>query len=77
MNNLEYELIQIHQEVLQREAKLSQALRQLAVVNPSIIDCGLTLIGDGLIRIGTRLKDRTYPRLNPEEVSAPTYLIML
>jgi hypothetical protein len=77
MNNLEQELIQIHQEVIRREANLSQVLRRLGGENPPIMARGLTMLGDWLIRIGTRLKDRTLTRLNPDEVSAPTYLIML
>jgi hypothetical protein len=77
MDNLENEFIHIHQEVIRREVETSQALRQSGMVNPHLSDRGLTLLGDALIRIGTRLKDRTYTRLNAEEASAPTFLIML
>ena len=77
MDNLDSELIQIHQEVIRREVNIRQALRQSGMATPHMIDRGLTLLGDSLIRLGTRLKDRTYPRLATEEASAPTYLITL
>lgn len=77
MENLESELNQIHQEVIRREVTVKQALRQSGMATPHLIDRGLTLLGDSLIRIGTRIKDRTNPRLTTEEASVPTYLIML
>ena len=77
MDNLDSELIQIHQEVIRREVNIRQALRRSGMATPHMIDRGLTLLGDSLIRLGTRLKDRTYPRLATEEASAPTYLITL
>lgn len=77
MDNLENEFIHIHQEVIRREVNTSQTLRRSGMGDPNIRDRGLTLLGDALIRIGTRLKDRTYTRLNAEEASAPTFLIML
>jgi len=77
MVNLENETIRIHQEVIRREAIISKALRQSGLVNPPLIDRGLTLLGDSLIRMGTRLKERAYTRLTADEASVPTFLIML
>jgi hypothetical protein len=77
MVNPENEFIQIHQEVIRREANFRQTLRQSGIVNPPLMDRGLTLLGNTLIRMGTRLKERAYTRLTAEEASVPTYMIML
>jgi hypothetical protein len=77
MVSQENETIQIHQEVIRREASLRQAFRQSGLVNPALIDRASTALGETLIRIGTRLKDHSYPRLTAEDASVPTFLIML
>jgi len=77
MENLEHEFVYIHQELIKREALTSQALRQLHAELPPFIDRASTSMGDLLIRIGTRLKDRTHTKMTTEDASSPSYLIML
>ena len=77
MVNLENELIQIHQEVICREASLRQALRQSGMVNPTLIERALPAFGETLIRVGTWLKEHSYHQLTSEEASVPTFFIML
>ena len=77
MENLENEFVQIHQEVIRREANIKQALKQSGVVNPQRIDRGLSLLGDTLVYMGTRIKERRYTRVTVEESSVPSFLIML
>jgi len=77
MDNLESEFVQIHQEGIRREANIRQALRQSGLIKPHIIDRGVTLLGDTLIRMGTRLKEHAYTRVTAEEASVPSFLIML
>jgi hypothetical protein len=77
MDELESEFVQIHQERIRREANTRQALRQSGMIKPSIIDRGFTLLGDALIRMGTRLKLHAYTRIIAEEAAVPTFLIML
>lgn len=77
MDNLGNEFISIHQEVIRREVSTRQLLRKSGMVNPNLVDRGLTLLGDSLIHLGTRLKNRSYTRLTAEETAAPSFLIML
>jgi hypothetical protein len=77
MDNLESEFVQMHQERIQHEANIRQALRQSGMIKPHLIDRGFTLLGDTLIRMGTRLKEHAYTRVTAEEASVPTFLIML
>jgi hypothetical protein len=77
MDNLENEFVQIHQEGIRRETNIRHALRQSGIVNAPIIDRGLSLLGDTLIHMGTRLKERGYTTLTAEEATVPTFLIML
>jgi hypothetical protein len=77
MVNLENDLIKIHQESIRREAYLRKALVQSGLVTPPIMDRASSALGETLIRIGTRLKERAYNRLIVEEASVPSYLIML
>lgn len=75
MENLEF--IMIHQEVLHREVRTHNLLRQSGIVKTPFFDSGLTLLGDSLIHLGTRLKQHTRTRVRIEGASAPTFLIML
>ena len=77
MENLENELINIHQETIRREAFIRQMLRHSGMSNPPLMDRASISLGDLLIRIGTRLKERPYTRLTTEEASVPAFLIML
>jgi hypothetical protein len=77
MDYLENEILQIHQESIRREAYLRQVIRQSGMLLPPFIDRVSTFMGDLLIRLGTRLKERAYTKLTTEEASAPTFLIML
>ena len=77
MENLGNELIQIHQEDILHEAVLKQTLRQPGKRNAAIFWRALSGLGEALIRIGTRLKERSNPRLTADEASVPSFLIML
>ncbi len=77
MENLENEFIHIHQETIRREALNTRVLKQSGIIAPHSVDRALTSLGDLLIRVGTRLKYRTYTRLITEEASTPSFLIML
>jgi hypothetical protein len=77
MDNPESDFVQIHQEKIRHEAKIRQALRQSGMVRPHVIDRGFSLLGDTLIRMGTRLKEHAHTRIIAEEASVPTFLIML
>jgi hypothetical protein len=77
MDNLENREIQIHQEFIRREASIRLALKQSGLINPPLFSRALPNLGETLIRIGTRLKERSYHQLTSEEATAPTFLIML
>jgi hypothetical protein len=77
MNSLENEMICIHQEAIAREAMLRQALQQSGMIKPPVYKRVLPVFGDALIRLGTSLKERSYPRLNADEAAVPSFLIML
>ena len=77
MDNLDRELVQIHQEGIRNEATIRQVLRQSGITNPNVMDRSLTWLGNSLIRAGTILKEHAYSKLTAEETSAPSFLIML
>ena len=72
-----FETIRIHQENLRRQAYLSQVLWQAGLSNPSLVDRVLPMLGDTLIHIGLKIKERASIRLATEQASVPTFLIML
>jgi hypothetical protein len=77
MENLEDELIHIHQEGIRGEAMLRQALKQSGMINPPMFRRAIPALGEALIRVGTRLKERPYTRLSADESTVPSFLIML
>ena len=77
MENLENEIIQIHQEGIRSEAMLKQALKQSGMNNPPMFQRAIPVLGEALIRVGTRLKQRSYTRLSADETTVPSFLIML
>ena len=77
MDNPENEPIKSHQEEIRREASISKLLRQTEADKPTWIDRAFSLLGDTLIRMGIRLKERASTRLTADEASGPTFLIML
>jgi hypothetical protein len=77
MENLDNELIQIHQESIRSASMVRQALKQSGMTNPPMYQHIIPMLGEALIRIGTRLKQRSYTRLSPDETTVPTFLIML
>jgi hypothetical protein len=77
MENLENELIQIHQEGIRSEALLRQALKQSGMINPPVFRRAIPVLGEALIRVGTRLKQPSYTRLSADESTVPSFLIML
>ena len=72
-----FEAINIHQETLCREACLNQALRQAGLTNPPLMDRALPRLGDTLINIGLKLKERSHARMTTEQAPVPSFLIML
>ena len=77
MENLENETISIHQEPLNEEPCIRQALRQSGMTRPPFINRTITSLGDMLIRLGTRLKKHASTRLTTEEASTPSFLVVL
>jgi hypothetical protein len=77
MLNPDYEMIEIHQEGIRHEAYFRKALRQCGKFHQPIVARGFSMLGDTLIRMGTKLKEHAYSRVPAEEASVPTYLIML
>jgi hypothetical protein len=54
-----------------------QADAEQAPRNTPLIDRASTSLGDMLIRVGTRLKERAHSKLTTEEGSPPSFIIML
>jgi hypothetical protein len=44
---------------------------------PSLMDRILTMVGEAMISIGLKLKDRPHAKLNTEQAQSPNYMIML
>jgi hypothetical protein len=44
---------------------------------PSLIDRLLAVLGEAMINIGLKLKDRPRTKLNAEQAHSPNYMIML
>jgi len=77
MENLENELILIHQESIRSASMLRHALKQSGMINPSLFHRAIPMLGEALIRVGTRLKQRSYTRLSTDESTVPSFLVML
>jgi hypothetical protein len=56
-----------------------QGLSGLKVVQfkPSLMDRVLLTIGEAMIVVGLKLKERPHMKLNSEQAQSPNYLIML
>ena len=76
MHNLN-NTIDIHNEFMLRNASIRLALKQSGLVNPPLLERVLPMLGEMLIRFGTRLKEHSYRKLTASEASAPTFMIML
>ncbi len=77
MDNLVNLKIQYDLEMLRRETVQKQALKHAGLVQPAFYDRIITEIGEILIHIGMKLKEMPERKLNTEEASVPTFLIML
>jgi hypothetical protein len=44
---------------------------------PSFMDRVLPTLGEAMISIGLKLKDRSHAKLNTEQAQSPNYIIML
>ena len=44
---------------------------------PSLMDRVLPTLGEAMINIGIKLKDRPHAKLNAEQAQSPNYMIML
>ena len=77
MEPLGNEMILIHQEFIRQEASLHLALKQSGLVGQPLVRRFLPALGEAMCRVGTRLKEKSYRKLSPEEASAPTFMIML
>ena len=77
MENLDNELIQIHQESIRSASTLKHDIKQSGMINPPMFCRAISMLGEALIRIGTRLKQRSYTRLSADETTVPTFLVKL
>jgi len=77
MENLGNELILIHQESIRSASMLRHAFRQSGMINPPLFRSAIPMLGEALIRVGTRLKQRSYTRLSTDESTVPSFLVML
>ena len=77
MENLGNELILIHQESIRSASMLRHAFKQSGMINPPLFRRAIPMLGEALIRVGTRLKQRSYTRLSTDESTVPTFLVML
>ena len=77
MENLGNELILIHQESIRSASMLRHAFKQSGMINPPLFRRAIPMLGEALIRVGTRLKQRSCTRLSTEESTVPTFLVML
>ena len=59
------------------ESELGQYSMKPIHFNPSLLDRGLAVLGETMINIGLKLKERPNAKLNTEQVHSPNYLIML
>ncbi len=57
----------------QEDQSLSKPVR----VRPSLMDRVLPAVGNTMIRVGLKLKDRPHTRLANEQAHSPNFLIML
>ncbi len=77
MDILTDSMLQINYESMRSRGDSLPQLRSLNAVKPPFTHRTLSAFGDLLCRAGTHLKEYSYKRLNSEEASAPTFLIML
>ena len=77
MENLGNELILIHQESIRNASMLRLAFKQSGMINPPLFRRAISMLGEALIRVGTRLKQRSYTRLSTDESTVPSFLVML
>lgn len=59
------------------EHEEDQAFTHAVQFRPSFMDRLLPVLGQAMINIGLKLKDRPRTRLTTEEVQTPNFLIML
>ena len=59
------------------EVEYDQIILKPVQIKLSRLDRGLSFLGQVMINVGLKLKDRPLPRLNSEQADTPDYLIML
>ena len=59
------------------ESELDQFSMKPIHFKPSILDRLLSVLGEAMINIGLKLKERPNAKLNTEQAHSPNYLIML
>ena len=59
------------------ESELGQYSMKPIHFKPSLIDRTLAVLGEAMINIGLKLKDRPHAKLNTEQAHSPNFLIML
>ena len=59
------------------ESELGQSSMKPIHFKPSLIDRILAVLGEAMINIGFKLKDRPHTKLNAEQAHSPNYMIML
>ncbi len=70
-------LIMADNKKTQSESQEDQFLSKPVRVRPSLVDRVLPAVGDVMIRVGSKLKDRPHTRLSNEQAHSPNFLIML
>ncbi|MGE5122878.1 MAG: hypothetical protein ACM3H7_00050 [Acidobacteriaceae bacterium] len=71
------EMIKMKQRNVQRGYDWTQAFVKPEPVRLSLIDRVLPVIGDSLIRVGNKMKQRSHSRLTADHAQTPNFLIML
>jgi hypothetical protein len=71
------ELMKVENRSYIVESELGQYSMKPIHFKPSLLDRGLAVLGEKMINIGLKLKDRAQTKLNTEQVQSPNYLIML
>ncbi len=77
MDNLNNTMLTIHLALMRREGNFVSARNPLAALKPSLLDRVNTYLGEAMIRLGYRQKEHSYHNSASEQISDPTFMIML
>jgi hypothetical protein len=71
------EIMKMDQKNANRWDESGQTFMRPVQIKPSLMDRVLRSLGEALIWVGLKLKDRPHTKLTSEQSHAPNYLIML